>query len=222
MSAWVGLVERTRRRSVVVILRWSRRPRQGANFLLHPGYAAAVIRSEALGVLFRDDRVAVVDKPSGIATHRGWADDDDALLQWTRDTVGCFVFPVHRLDRGASGCVLFALDREAAGFLGRAFADGTAIEKRYLAITRGHPPDHIVLDHPVPRAPGEARVPATTELWRRDVLLPFIKPDEIPAFLLREIYIIQGLIWYTLRTCDSIYRIYMAIYFTSLITQYYI
>jgi tRNA pseudouridine65 synthase len=114
-------------------------------------------------ILHRDPRCVVVDKPSGIATHRGWDDSDDALLQVVRDTVNAYVYPIHRLDRGASGIVLFALDKEAA----RAFSDAwTLADKRYLAITRGHPAEHVVLDHAIPKAPGEARVPAVTEIWR--------------------------------------------------------
>ena len=116
-------------------------------------------------ILHRDARCVVVAKPSGISTHRGWDDSEDALLQQTRDTVSAYVYPVHRLDRGASGCVLFALDKEAA----RAFAEAwPEADKRYLAITRGHPPDQLVIDHPIPRAPGEDRVPAVTEIWRRE------------------------------------------------------
>jgi len=117
-------------------------------------------------ILFRDARCVAVDKPSGVATHRGWADDDDALLQQVRDAVNAYVYPIHRLDRGASGIVLFALDREAA----RAFSEAwDTADKRYLAITRGHPPEHVVLDHAIPKAPGEDRVPAVTEIWRREV-----------------------------------------------------
>ena len=118
-----------------------------------------------IAVLHRDARCVAVDKPSGVATHRGWADDEDALLQLVRDTVGVYVYPVHRLDRGASGVTLFALDKEAA----RAFSEAWPnADKRYLAITRGHPPEHLVIDHPIPKAPGLERVPAKTELWRRD------------------------------------------------------
>jgi tRNA pseudouridine65 synthase len=114
-------------------------------------------------ILHRDSRCVAVDKPSGVATHRGWADDDDALLQRVRDAVGAYVYPVNRLDRGASGIVLFALDREAA----RAFAAAwETAEKTYLAITRGHPPEELVIDHAIPRAPGEERVPAVTHVRR--------------------------------------------------------
>ena len=121
--------------------------------------------ADAIPILHRDDRLVVVDKPAGLIVHRGWADDDDALLQRVRDTLGAWVQPIHRLDRGASGCVLFALDKDAVRFLSDAFAT-TGVDKQYLAITRGHPPDHIVLDHPIPRAPGEDRVPAVTEITR--------------------------------------------------------
>ena len=119
-----------------------------------------------IDILHRDARCVAVDKPTGIATHRGWADDDDALLQQVRDAVGAYVYPVHRLDRGASGVTLFALDREAARAFGGAWPNA---DKRYLAITRGHPPDHVVIDHAIPKAPGLDRVPAKTELWRREV-----------------------------------------------------
>lgn len=123
-------------------------------------------------ILHRDDRVVAVDKPAGIVTHRGWADDDDALLQRVRDAVGAYVHPIHRLDRGASGIVLFALDKDAARALTEAWMSGAA-DKRYLAITRGHPPAHVVVDHPIPRGDrsdprGAERVPAVTEVWRKE------------------------------------------------------
>jgi tRNA pseudouridine65 synthase len=120
-----------------------------------------------LAILHRDERCVAVDKPSGVATHRGWAADDagDVLLQQVRDAVGTYVYPIHRLDRGASGIALFALDRDAA----RALSDAWSVaDKRYLAITRGHPPAHLVIDHAIPKAPGEERVPAVTEIWLRD------------------------------------------------------
>ena len=121
-------------------------------------------------IVWRDERFVVVDKPSGVAVHRGWAaggDDDEPLLQQVRDLVRAHVWLINRLDRGASGAVLFALDAEAAARASEAFATGT-VDKRYHAITRGHPPEHVVLDHPIPKEPGGERVPAVTELWRRD------------------------------------------------------
>jgi len=116
-------------------------------------------------ILYQDESCAVVDKPSGMIVHRGWANDDQDLMRLTRDALGRYVYPLHRLDRGASGAVLFALDESAARTLNRAFAAGE-IDKRYLALTRGHPPESGIVDHPIPRAPGEERVPAQTGYQR--------------------------------------------------------
>ena len=119
-------------------------------------------------ILHRDARCVVVDKPSGIATHRGWDDSEDALLQRVRDAISAYVYPIHRLDRGASGVVLFALDADAA----RAFqAAWHQADKRYLAITRGHPPEHVVLDHPMFRRERDGdKVDARTEFWLRETI----------------------------------------------------
>ena len=119
----------------------------------------------ALRVLYQDESCVVVDKPSGMIVHRGWANDDQDLMRLTRDALGRYVYPLHRLDRGASGAVLFALDEHAARTLNRGFA-AAEIDKRYLALTRGHPPERGLIDHPIPRAPGEERVPAQTEYRR--------------------------------------------------------
>jgi len=120
---------------------------------------------QPLRVLYQDESCAVVDKPSGMIVHRGWANDERDLLRLTRDTLGRYVYPLHRLDRGASGAVLFGLTEHAARTLNRSFAEGT-LDKRYLALTRGHPAEHGLIDHPIPRAPGEERVPAQTEYFR--------------------------------------------------------
>jgi tRNA pseudouridine65 synthase len=116
---------------------------------------------EPVRFLYRDPVLAVVDKPSGIVVHPGWAQDDGGLLRQVRDALGQHVFPVHRLDRGASGVVVFALSSEIAGTLGRAFAAGQ-VDKHYLALVRGHPPADSVIDHPIPAKEDGPRVPAVT------------------------------------------------------------
>jgi tRNA pseudouridine65 synthase len=118
-----------------------------------------------LRVLFADEALVVIDKPSGIVVHRGWADDDGGLVVALRDQLGRRVFPLHRLDRGTSGVLAFALSSTAAAALAPAFAEGR-VGKRYIALVRGHPPEHALVDHPVPSEPGGPRVPAVTELRR--------------------------------------------------------
>ena len=117
--------------------------------------------NEAITLLFVDEHVVVADKPSGLLVHRGWADDDDVALFRVRDAVGEHVHPVHRLDRGTSGALLFARNREAAAILCKSFEEGR-VEKRYLALVRGAPPAEGLIDHPIPKSEDGPRVPART------------------------------------------------------------
>lgn len=126
--------------------------------------------SPALPILFRDQALVAVDKPAGLAVHRGWAGERDVAMMRVRDQLGMHVFPVHRLDRATSGVLLFALSAEMASRLCEVFA-AHAIEKTYWALVRGVPPESGIIDHPLP--PGEdrhaPRVSAQTEYFRREV-----------------------------------------------------
>lgn len=118
-----------------------------------------------LPLLHRDDSRVAVDKPSGMAVHRGWSQERYTVLQVLRDQVGRHVFPVHRLDRATSGALLLAFDPGTARALQEQFEAGE-VRKRYLALVRGIPPEEGVVDHPIPRAPDGPRVPAVTEFRR--------------------------------------------------------
>jgi tRNA pseudouridine65 synthase len=100
-----------------------------------------------LQVLHRDSHVVVIDKPSGLLVHRSPIDRHETrfALQLLRDQLGQRVFPVHRLDKGTSGALAFALDRESAAVLALAFATG-AVAKTYLAVVRGWPCDSGVIE----------------------------------------------------------------------------
>jgi tRNA pseudouridine65 synthase len=119
----------------------------------------------AIDLLFVDAHVVVADKPSGLLVHRGWDKDDDVAMFRVRDAIGQHVHPLHRLDRGTSGVLVFARTRDAAAALSNAF-EGGRVEKHYIALVRGSPPDAGVVDHPIPRREGGPRVPATTRFVR--------------------------------------------------------
>lgn len=106
-----------------------------------------------------------IDKPSGLLVHRGWGDDEVVAMTVVRDAIGQWVYPIHRLDRGTSGVLLFALDPATASLLGEQFA-AHSIEKRYLALVRGVPAEEQWVDHPIPREEDGPRVPARTHVRR--------------------------------------------------------
>jgi tRNA pseudouridine65 synthase len=118
-----------------------------------------------LSVLYRDAVLVVVDKPAGLIVHRGWAQDEVTVLSLVRDLLGQWVYPAHRLDRGTSGALVFALSSEIAGVLGEAFAT-EQVHKRYLALVRGLAPDAALVDHPIAKEPGKPKLPAQTRMAR--------------------------------------------------------
>lgn len=120
---------------------------------------------EILPLLYRDEALVAVNKPSGMAVHRGWSQERIVAMTLARDRLGRRVFPVHRLDRGTSGALLLALSPEVARRLQEQLEAGE-VRKRYLALVRGIPPEEGVIDHPVPRAPEGPRVPAVTGFRR--------------------------------------------------------
>ena len=119
----------------------------------------------AIELLFVDPHLVVVNKPSGLLVHRGWDDDDDVAMFRVRDALGQHVHPVHRLDRGTSGALLFARTREVAAALAFAFEE-RRVEKRYVALVRGVAPDAGLIDHPIPKSEGGPRVSAVTRFRR--------------------------------------------------------
>jgi tRNA pseudouridine65 synthase len=119
----------------------------------------------AVSFLYRDEALVAIDKPPGLIVHRGWAADEVTAMSLVRDALGAWVYPAHRLDRGTSGVLLFALSPEVAGQIGRSFANDE-VHKRYLALVRGHAPDSAFVDHPIAREPGKPKAPAQTRVTR--------------------------------------------------------
>jgi tRNA pseudouridine65 synthase len=125
-----------------------------------------------LTLLHHDEHLVAIDKPPGLLVHRTQlaAHEGEAALQLLRDQLGRPVWPVHRLDRGTSGVLLFALSAEVASLLGAMFEQGR-MDKRYLARVRGWPrEDAGLIDHPLARDPerpsaGQPLLAAQTR-WR--------------------------------------------------------
>lgn len=91
-------------------------------------------------VLWRDETVAVLDKPYGLAVQggSGVSRHVDGMLEAWRDAKGRKPRLVHRLDRETTGVLVVALTRSAAAALAESFR-GRDAQKDYLALVRGHP-----------------------------------------------------------------------------------
>ena len=115
--------------------------------------------SSMLSILYSDDYLTAVDKPTGLLVHRTFLDAGETrfALQMLRDQLGRPVWPVHRLDKGTSGVLLFALDAQTARAMGLAFEAGESLQKTYRAVVRGWPDDEGLIDHPLRRMPDDMR-----------------------------------------------------------------
>ena len=101
-------------------------------------------------ILYRDQYLVIVNKPSGLLVHRSPIDRHETrfALQEVRDMIGQYVYPVHRLDKPTSGVLVFALDEQTAQKLSLMFRNGE-VSKRYLAVVRGYTQTSGVIDHPL-------------------------------------------------------------------------
>ncbi len=113
-------------------------------------------------ILHEDPWLVAVDKQSGLAVHRGWAQDEVVLtdLLEPRCGKGC-VHPLGRLDRGTSGVLLVARNGgDVETFRNAIRAEGA--QRCYIALVRGVPPESGVIDYPIPNEPDGPRVEART------------------------------------------------------------
>jgi tRNA pseudouridine65 synthase len=144
-----------------------------------------------LDLLYRDEHLAIVNKPAGWLVHRTPLDKGETrfVLQTLRDQIGQHVWPVHRLDKGTSGVLLFALDADTARTLGQAFESGQGLQKSYRAVVRGWPADSGLIDHPLKRMPDDMRTERTevqaaqsrfATLRRFDLPIPQSRPQSPP------------------------------------------
>ena len=96
-------------------------------------------------VLYRDERILVVDKPHFLSTMpRGRFIVESALTRLRRDLGLPTLSPAHRLDRLTAGVLMFTVDPQVRGAYQTMFAAGL-VGKEYLAVARYDP----LLDLPI-------------------------------------------------------------------------
>src|SRR5512143_389441 len=104
----------------------------------------------SLSILYQDEHLVAVNKPAGLLVHRSPIDrhETDYAMQLVRDQLGRWVYLLHRLDKSASGVLLFALDKESARCMTGLFFSG-AILKSYFAVVRGWTKQTEFIDYPL-------------------------------------------------------------------------
>jgi len=117
-----------------------------------------------LPIIYEDEDVLVIDKPSGIISHaRGKFFDEASVASFLRehlygkkrqaqeDIHQLRAGIVHRLDRATSGVMVCAKNEPAMTYLQKQFAD-RKVQKTYIAIVKGEmPSEEGLIDMPIDR-----------------------------------------------------------------------
>lgn len=101
-----------------------------------------------LEILYQDEYLVAVNKPSGLLVHKSPIDKRETAfaLQMVRDQIGKYVYPVHRLDKPTSGVLVFALSAEVAKLLSEQFREHK-LQKEYIAVVRGYTEFEALIDY---------------------------------------------------------------------------
>ena len=145
-------------------------------------------------VLYEDDDLLVLNKPSGLAVHGGSGVSLGAieLLRAIRGPRANLEL-VHRLDRDTSGALLIAKRAGALRALHAQFRDGT-VDKRYLALLIGRWPGRArTVDAPLvtdERRGGERHV--RVDAAGKEAITHFVPLERFPEAVLAEVHLTTG------------------------------
>lgn len=122
------------------------------------GYSDALGEHLDRSVVYEDDYIIVVDKPSGVAAHGGSGVSLGVIEAMRLQRKTRYLELVHRLDRDTSGCLMLAKRRSALRALHEFFRVG-AVKKSYWALLKGELAARASVDLPLEkRVRGGERV----------------------------------------------------------------
>ena len=125
-------------------------------------------------VVLEHSSFLIVDKPAGWLVHPTRPDGTFTLIDWLRDHYPEeFLSLVSRLDRETSGLILVARGKENASLFGK-MQQRREIQKSYLALVHGRPPESGLIDQPLDRL-GKHQ---PSQIYIRQAVIPGTYPAQ--------------------------------------------
>lgn len=124
-----------------------------------------------LDIVYEDENMLVVNKPSGQLTHPTTTEKENTLVNALKFKYGENLSDIngefrrgilHRLDRNTSGLLMVAKNNKAHEFLAKQIQERTAI-KKYLAVVKGVVDKDMILDYPMGRHKTQPQKMAVVE-----------------------------------------------------------
>ena len=130
-------------------------PQSATKYIDPPSTFTKIYQNSNHPVLFEDDYIAIVNKPEGIDTIGEKRCDLQSALPFIlrppknveSDKSYYLPRPVHRLDRGTSGCVMVAKSVQSMKYFSSLFSK-RRIQKNYCAIVIGNPTINVCAHNP--------------------------------------------------------------------------
>ena len=113
-----------------------------------PEIGTAWLERVERAIVFEDEHLLVIDKPSGLAVHGGSGLSFGAIDVLRKLRESDDIELAHRLDRETSGCLLVAKNNRDARRLHDQFRAGQ-VDKTYLALLKGEMPARTECDAPL-------------------------------------------------------------------------
>lgn len=163
--------------------------------------AEEIVVKDLPEVIYRDEDIAVVNKPAGLLVHptdkheqytlTGWAQKEFSGLVGVGDTTRPGL--VHRLDKDVGGLVLLALNQTSFEFYKGLFAEHKIV-KRYYALVNGLvQPDDGKIGTPIERQKKSGRMVAQSGTGQgKEALTLFKVLQRFHHYTLIEVQIITG------------------------------
>lgn len=144
------------------------------------------MKKAKLEIVYEDDVIIVVNKPSGVLSVPDRYNPDLPHLASILSHNHGDILIVHRLDKDTSGLMVMARDAKSHSRLNEAFQNGT-VEKKYLAIVAGHLlTDSVTVDLPL-RPDGDRKHRTVVDRSRgKPSSTTFIELDRFDAYSLVE------------------------------------
>lgn len=114
-------------------------------------------------ILYQDDQIVVVDKPTGLAVHKNDFMPHDApyLTKLLGDATGKWIYNVHRLDAKTSGVMVLVFSPEMAKELTLQF-ERKEVVKKYVAVVQGNPGEGTFSEKLLVKKKSKFKKPAVT------------------------------------------------------------
>lgn len=108
-----------------------------------------ILKKKGAGILFEDDVIIAIDKPTGLLVLPDRFDEERLNLYSLLKEIYGSIFVVHRIDKDTSGVIVFAKTADAHKRLSMAF-ESRDVKKNYRAIVQGVPEkDNGSIDLPI-------------------------------------------------------------------------